>query len=174
MRLLMPFFLTALVLHGQTKPITYISVELKVEGDEELADLIRSDVGRELRSLGDTAVVGPEGMPQFQIRIVCLFFKNNAGQRTGYGYSFVVARLKPDSSSYLDMLIKTKVTDGDLTLIKRLAQEGLTIERHGLRIGSMSDLAGDCQDLVATIDDSLFEQLRQIQRINHTHNETHK
>jgi hypothetical protein len=126
------------------RPDTLLKVSVRVSGDPEIANLVKSFIGRELRSINDVQVTNTG--PDWVFHVITVAVKLKKGVITGYGVSVII--LETFNSEALTPLLDKRYADRAHTLTADL----YSVKKHLINIGSRDDIKNICRQIVADVD----------------------
>jgi hypothetical protein len=161
---IMAAYLLALITEAKDSRSAAISVRIDAN-DDEVGNLAKSYISRELRSLGDVTLDAPQ--PTFVIHCKCFTLELKNGVKSGYVVGFVITS-NLDTLKYiagneqiagaLDKLPEAEILRWALEGLCRTMQE---YEGQLLYLCPMDGLKDQCASFVATFDTQFLEPLRQ-------------
>jgi hypothetical protein len=145
------FLMTLLPIQAQEikKQAASIKISVKILGDKNVRNLVKSFIGRELRALKGVEITDND--PDWVLRLVTVEVKLKDGVQTGFGISGVV--LKPFKSDVLTPLLDKRFINRGHTLTADLH----SIRKHMVNIGPTEDIQKICKKIVADLDNEYLE-----------------
>lgn len=135
----------------------HFRIEVSVSAkSNDVRDRVSSYLDRELRSLGDVALV--DDHPSYEIEVVALKIKNRNGFSAGYALSTVV--VQPFYSTFLLALVKSPAKG----FVRRATSNLYYQPLQWLNTDSTGHLERICKDIIATFDAQVLEPQRKFMR----------
>ena len=127
-------------------------ISVRVSGDPEITNLVKSFIGSELRKIKDVQVGNEQ--PDWVFHVITVEVKLKEGITTGYGISAIV--LETFKSDVLTPLLDQRHVDRAHTLTAELYR----VKKHMINIGSKDDIRNICLQMVADLDREFLEVKR--------------
>ena len=124
-------------------------VSVRISGDPEITNVVKSFIGRELRALRDVQVTNDQ--PDWVFHVITVEVKLKENVKTGYGISAII--LEPFQSDVLTPLLDKRYVDRGHTLTADL----YSVKKHMINIGSKEDIKNICVKMVADLDSEFLE-----------------
>ena len=131
------------------KQAASFKISVKILGDKDVRNLVKSFIGRELRALKDVEITDND--PDWVLHLVTVEVKLKDGVQTGFGISGIV--LKPFKTDVLTPLLDKRFIDRGHTLTADL----YSIKKHMVNIGPTDDIHNICKRIVSDLDSEYLE-----------------
>jgi len=161
LKLVTLFCLCGLVGYAQAQlPKWDARIEVRVSAaPKDLQELIESYITRELRALGDVAVV--QDKPGWILSIVAVTSESNAPIPVLRGYALSIVLLQPIKPDVLKIYAQKKLSEEKMNgLVSTYATDTYRYLHHSIDISPASDLQTRCKEIVAMIDTKFFQPER--------------
>ena len=127
----------------------FFKISVRVSGDPGITNLVKSFIGRELRTVKDVRVTN--NGPDWVFHVITVAVKLKEGVTTGYGISAII--LEPFKSDVLTPLLDKRHIDRG----HRLTADLYSVKKHMINIGSKEDIRNICAKMVADLDKEFLE-----------------
>lgn len=141
---------------ANTPTETRFHVRLQVTGDD--VAVVKSDLSRDLRKLGDVDVT--EGEAEHTLYVVVVEMKNRANNLTGYVISSIGFRVLITEDSLRTFPDLQRLSAEQKQALAMFAGAGV-LEHHFVQTVGPGELESLCSELVAQYDTAALEPIRQ-------------